>query len=330
MSTIRFLVTSLLTLFTLRYLLFAQEHPSTDYHQHLLSPAVARLIGQPKPFLARDLTAEMDSAGIQRAVILSLAYQFGNPNRPPVKNEYAMVKAENDWTADQVKQYPGRLLAFCGVDPLRSYALAEIERCSHNPYLESGLKLHFGNSDINLDDPAQVTKLREVFRSADVHHMTIVVHLHANIDHHRPYGEKEAKIFLTQVMPAAPHSTIQIAHLAGGGGYDDPQADQALSVFVHAIAQHDPKVARLYFDISGVAGLGQWESKKQEIASKIREVGVGRILFGSDGAWTGFTPAKAIAAYSQLPLTAEEFRKIDTNVSPYMMKAFLKRKRQEH
>ena len=62
----------------------APENPQTDCHEHLLSPAVARILGQPKPFIAWDLIAEMDDAGVQRAVILSLAYQFGNPNRPRV------------------------------------------------------------------------------------------------------------------------------------------------------------------------------------------------------------------------------------------------------
>jgi predicted TIM-barrel fold metal-dependent hydrolase len=272
----------------------AQRLPINDYHEHLLSTAVAKFIGQPKPFLARDLIAEMDAAGIRCAVVLSLAYQFGNPNRPRVGDEYTMVKAENDWTAAQVKQYRNRLLGFCGVDPLRDYALAEIDRCSRNPYLKSGLKLHFGNSDVDLDNPKHVEKLRQVFRAADRHHMAIVI------------------------LPSAAHSTIQIAHLTGSGGYDDHATDAALSVFIHAISQHDVRVSHVYFDISGVAGLGEWNSKKEQIALRIRQVGVHRILFGSDGAWTTFTPSKAIAAYDELSLTDEEFSTIDTNVPPYM------------
>jgi predicted TIM-barrel fold metal-dependent hydrolase len=109
----------------------------------------------------------MDEAGIRHAVVLSLAYQFGNPNRPGVKDEYTQVKRENEWTAAQVKEYPDRLVAFCGVDPLRECAMAEIDRCSHDPYLRTGLKLHFGNSDVDLDNPKHVRKLRDVFRSAD-------------------------------------------------------------------------------------------------------------------------------------------------------------------
>jgi hypothetical protein len=30
----------------------------------------------------------LDAAGIRQALVLSLAYQYGNPNRPPAENEY--------------------------------------------------------------------------------------------------------------------------------------------------------------------------------------------------------------------------------------------------
>jgi len=50
---------------------------------------------------------------------LSIAYQFGNPNREPVENEYQQVRAANDWTRDQAKLYPARLVAFCAANPLK-------------------------------------------------------------------------------------------------------------------------------------------------------------------------------------------------------------------
>jgi len=296
----------------------SQNTPRDDFHQHLLSPAVAKLIGVPHPFVARDLIAEMNAAGIKHALILSLAYQFGNPNRPPVSREYESVRAENDWTAEQVKAYPDRLRAACGVDPLRSYALTEIERCSRNSYLKHALKLHFGNSDVDLDNPEHVARLRRVFHLADKRGMAIIVHMHANVSHHRAYGHHEAEIFLNQIIPSAPHSLIQIAHLAGSGGYDDPETDAALQVFIDAVAHHDPRMTHVYFDISGVAGLGNWEAQKEKIAARIRALGVQRILFGSDGAWTGFTPEKAISAYGQLPLTPDEFRIINSNTTSYL------------
>ncbi len=58
--------------------------------------------------------------------------------------------------SQQVAQYSDRLRAFCGVDPLKDYALAEIARCAQDPNLHYGLKLHFGNSDMDLDNPEHV------------------------------------------------------------------------------------------------------------------------------------------------------------------------------
>jgi predicted TIM-barrel fold metal-dependent hydrolase len=293
--------------------------PAIDYHQHLLSPSAARLGSLPHAFTAHDLIPLLDAAGVQRALVLSLAYQYGNPNKPAVKDEYAKMKAENDWTAQQVAQYPGRLRAFCGVDPLKDYALGEIARCAKDPYLHFGLKLHFGNSDVDMDQPEEVARVRAVFRAADEHGMAIVVHMHPSVTRHRTYGAAEAQIFLNEVLAAAPHVPVQIAHLAGSGGYDEPGVDAALSVFIDAIRKHDPRMAHVYFDICGVAGMGHWNEKKALIAERIREVGVERILWGSDGAFgAGMTPEQALRAFQELPLSKREFETIDTNLTPYM------------
>ena len=175
-----------------------------DYHQHLLMPDKKA----PQGVVAADLIRLLDEAHITRALVLSMAYRYGNPNQPPVDNEYAHVKAENDWVSRQVALYPNRLRGFCGVDPLKDYALAEIRRCAQDPNLHYGLKLHFGNSDVNLDDPDHVKKLQSVFRTASAHRMAITVHMHASVTRHRPYGAKEAQIFLEQVEDHAPASGV--------------------------------------------------------------------------------------------------------------------------
>jgi len=78
-------------------------------------------------------------------------------------------------------------------------------------------------------------------------------------------------------------------------------------------------MAHVYFDISGVAGVGQWTDKQTLIVQRIREVGISRILFGSDGAFGGgMAPAEALAAYRKLPLTDQEFQTIDSNLTSYM------------
>ena len=296
-----------------------------DYHQHLYSPeAGARSSPGPKGIDARFLVTQLDAAGIQRAVVLSVAYSFSNPNKPPVPNEYAQVMAENDWTSAQVNKYPDRLLGFCSVDPLRPYALKEIARCAKDPNLRAGLKLHFGNSDVEVDNPDHVAKVRRVFRAANAHGMAIVVHMHANIDHHRPYGAKEARIFLEQILPEAPDATVQIAHLAGGGGYDDPTIDSALSVFVQAIERKDPRMKNVYFDACGIAIPGMWEDKAGLIAKRIRQIGIQRVLYGSDAPTPDNLPKAALKRFHGLPLTQDEFRTIENNIAPYVI-TWLKR-----
>jgi predicted TIM-barrel fold metal-dependent hydrolase len=140
-----------------------------DHHQHLFRTETIALVAPGasssfQPLVAGGLLPLLDGAGMQRAVILSMGYTWGSPNRS-VENEYEMVKAENDWTSEQVAEHPRRLAGFCGVNPLRHYALDEIERCSADPNLSRGLKLHFGNSAVDLLDRDHVGRVQRVFHA---------------------------------------------------------------------------------------------------------------------------------------------------------------------
>jgi uncharacterized protein len=287
--------------------------PPVDHHLHLVSEAQGP-VAKGMPITADDLIAQLDEAGIRRAAVFSVAYGFGNPNRPPVEHEYDKVKAENDRVASEVARYPDRLRGFCGVNPLKDYAFAEIARCAKMPSMRYGLKLHFGNSDVMLDDSAHVAKLREVFRAANAAGMAIAVHMRSSVTRKRSYGAAHARVFLDELLPSAPDVTVQIAHMAGAGGYDDPTVDEALGVFVEAFARNDARVRHVFIEVSGVAGLGS-RDREPLIAARIRQIGLRRILYGSDAPaplqtkWT---------AFMQLSLTAAEIRGIVGNVAPYM------------
>ena len=291
-----------------------------DHHQHLMSPQALSVFSLSKPITAADLIAQMNAAGIDRAVVLSAANGFSNPFKKPGPDEYDRVRAENDWVSMQVARYPRRLIGFCSVNPLRDYALREIERCSKDPNLRSGLKVHFGNSDVNLDLDEHVERTRAVFAAANAHGMAIVVHSRSNIDHNRPYGEKQARVFLERLLPAAPDITVQIAHLAGGGGYD-PAIDEALNVYAEAIERGDPRVRRLYFDASGIPIAGMWEQSAALLTKRVRQIGIDRILFGCDSPIPGNSPREFLERWRKLPLTAEEFQRIESNIAPYLSPA---------
>jgi len=297
--------------------------PSVDHHQHLFSPAIIALLAPPpgpdqlRELPVQALIAHLDAAGIRRATVLSVAYMFGSPARR-VEDEYAKVKAENDWTAAQAGQYPDRLRAYCGFNPLKDYALRELERCAAHPGLRHGIKLHLGNSDVQLDKPEHIARLQDVFRAANRHRMAIVLHLRASVSLKRPYGEAQARAFLEQLMPLATDIPVQVAHFAGTGpGYVDPPANEVMRVFAEAAARKDPHTRNLYFDVSSIATPDIAPEHARELVARIRMVGVDRILYGSDAATPGrLAPREAWAAFSALPLTPSELRRIAANTIP--------------
>jgi predicted TIM-barrel fold metal-dependent hydrolase len=275
--------------------------------------------GFPTSITARDVVALLDSAGIRRAVVLSVAYLYGSPART-VEDEYAKVRADNDWTAAQAAQYPDRLRAFCGFNPMKEYALAELARCARDPNLRHGIKLHFANAAVQLENPAHVEQIARVFRAANEHRMAIVVHMRANIGKQRPYGAAQARVFLEQLLPLVPDVPVQVAHLAGTGpGYVDPPADSAMAFLAAAVERGDPRTKRLYFDVASVANGDISPENAARMARRIRQVGVERILYGSDAAVGGnLAPREAWAAFRRIPLTDDEFARIAGNVAPYL------------
>jgi|KBSSwiStaDraftv2_1062776.scaffolds.fasta_scaffold330522_2 predicted TIM-barrel fold metal-dependent hydrolase len=297
--------------------------PIADHHQHLFSPAIAERLSTAERTLAaltaQDLVAHLDAAGIRRATVLSVAYMWGRPSWT-VEDEYEKVRAENDWTAAQAARYPGRLRAFCGVNPLKGYALDEIARCAKDPHLRHGLKLHFGNSDVQLEKPEHAAQLRRVFAAANEHGMAIVVHMRASVSLERPYGADQAQVFLEQLLSAAPHVPVQIAHMASTGpGFDDPPGQAAMSFLADAVARGDRRTRNLWFDVASSAGGDNPPAVTTLLVRLIRRVGVKRVLFGSDAAVAPNVPPKeAWAVFRRLPLTEKEFATIARNVAPYL------------
>jgi predicted TIM-barrel fold metal-dependent hydrolase len=196
---------------------------------------------------AEHLVARLDSAGINRAVVLSNAYYFDSIRPEPVTDAHEKVRAENDWTARQVARFPDRLVAFCSFNPLRLYALEELERCASSGRF-SGLKLHFNAAQLDFQSPEQSAKVRQVMRTANKHRLPIIVHVRSK----PTYGREDAEVSLRHLVTAAPDVPIQIAHLWGGENY----SRSALAVYAAAVASGDPVTRNLYFDVSGAWQMG--------------------------------------------------------------------------
>jgi predicted TIM-barrel fold metal-dependent hydrolase len=293
-----------------------------DHHQHLLSPALAKQWKEPEPLDAELLIKRLDKAGISRAVVLSLGYWWGNPAYSPrPADEYAVVRAENDWTAEQVAKYPDRLIAFCGVNPLRDYALAEIDRCAADPRLRNGLKMHFGNSRVNLENAEHVAQLRRVFAGANKHRMPIVAHVWTGDDKIlSPFQGRDARVFINEVLPMAPDVTVQIAHLGGSGPMLDPGTKEAMVVLAEAASRGDAAMKNVYFDVTTNIHPESPAEDVEFMTARMRQIGIKRLFYGSDAATKGNAmPAEYWRALRKKSgLTTSELDTIASNVAPYL------------
>ena len=271
------------------------------------------------PITAEKLIMMLDEAGIHRAVVLSDAFLFGGKSDMESESTvpHDRVRAENDWTAQQIAQYPTRLVAFCSFNPLVDYAIAELDRCAKDGRFR-GLKLHLWESRVDLQNVMHVKKLREVFVRANEHRLPIIVHVGNNES--KSTAADNVQTFLHEIVAAAPDVVVQIAHLWGGQGF----SAEALGAYARAVSTGDPAAKNLYFDVAEVVFVthlqGISDKALPEVASAIRQIGLERILYGSDGALVGHaTPAEGWAQFrKEVPLTDAEFDTIANNIAPYM------------
>jgi predicted TIM-barrel fold metal-dependent hydrolase len=156
-----------------------------------------------------------------------------------------------------------------------------------------------------------------MFRAANARGVPIVVHMRARGG--TPYGREDGEIFLNEVLSQAPRSVVQIAHLAGAGGYPD-YADEVMAVVLNAIAARDRRTSNVYFDITTVVTAETSPENAALIAKRIREAGLHRVLFGADLAFGGNpAPRESWTLFREkTPLTADELATIAANVAPYM------------
>ncbi|WP_114940890.1 amidohydrolase family protein [Mucilaginibacter endophyticus] len=296
-------VAVLIFLFVFAGNLKAQVKPNyyTDYHVHLQDSATVQLgfrmlkafhlkatRSDSLCFDADTIIGRLDKAKFHSAWIISNAYWFGSP-ATPVKNEYQEVKKQNDWIAAQAAQYPDRLKAFMSVNPLKPYAIKEIERCAVTKRF-TGLKLHFANSKINLFDKAQVKRLQKVFAVANKYKLLLLVHFRSS---QKWDGAANTEILLKQILPFATNTKVVIAHMADWGGYDR-QSDKSLRLIAAYLHSNKEPGPNLYLDVSAVFPLDENNNHTKSVKrnttwrplialkKQIKKIGTDHIVFGTD------------------------------------------------
>ena len=287
--------------------------PRVDYHQHLVSPAFAPIAKLPERD-GKTLLAQLDAAGIEKAVVLSVGYSFAD-ERKKLEDPDRLTRAENDWTSGQVSASGGRLIGFCSANPLRPAALDELQRCLGLPGMK-GIKLHFGNAGISLRDSAHAARLAEVFTLAERLRAPVLAHMRARGGSN--YGALDARLFLDKLVPAAPSIEIVVAHFGGSGPGYGAQADSVMAVFGDAGERRDPRMRNVYFDVATDVTAETTPEEAAVVAKRIRQVGSGRVLYGSDLSPPGGSIRSGWEIFrDRVPLTVDELRTIAGNVTQF-------------
>ncbi len=308
--------------------------PPADHHMHVWSAdardALLRLMAADREaeppevptFEGDQVVARLDSAGIERGVLLSTAYFFGSPDAG-FEDEERRVRQENDRVARQVAAHPDRLVAFFGVNPLADYAVDETRRCAAAPEC-GGMKLQFQNSDVDLRNSGHVRELRSFFRRANELDLAIVVHLQTRRD---DYGRRDVEAFVNEVLPAAPDIPVQVAHMGGNSRFDSATV-RAFDALADAMEDHPDRMDDVFFDMGLVpfpeqrargdtARQRMYRRWNRRFADAVRRVGPDRVVFGTD------YPEAEPGPYARrlgrsLPMTEQEIRDLFDDRAPYL------------
>lgn len=283
-----------------------KEANRNDHHVHLLSPDLVRdwkslgvpfskpaaAYGSASSLLEESSGPEARPAKVGYAFLLPMAHLYGRADfreklKLSVEEEYARVRRENDHVAREAARYPGRAVAFCGLDFLRPYAWEEMERCRHE-WKSAGLKLHLASAGADLRNPDQLALLARIAKWAESEHVILMLHFDPQ---RRGLEVEDVERFIAAVL--TPHSDLKIciAHLGGSGGYG-PWTQSVFATFVRWLeveAKAGNPRGGVSFDVSAVwleeESEGVPPSTDEEAAAlqkDLRRVGLKRIVFGSD------------------------------------------------
>ena len=300
--------------------------PVSDLHMHISSEKIGKFMQDNIPaealmgldlseHNAQDCLDLLDAAGIQKAFVLSNAYGWGSDMLPVGDDELDLVRWENEFTAQEAAKATDRLTTFYSINPLKDYALEEMERCYQDLKM-SGLKMHFTNSGVDIRDTDHRKKVKTVLEKAAQLGSPALIHFRSRLP---DFGKQDADIFVREVFNGIPNLRVQMAHVGSWGGYDDNTV-KIFNAFIDAL-EENPILERdnFYFDISAVVldkpmSIMQPPTDEQlkQLAGQLRRYGLDHILFGSD--WFAFKPGEyKDLLLERLPLTPEEFETMFKN-----------------
>jgi predicted TIM-barrel fold metal-dependent hydrolase len=196
----------------------------------------------------------------------------------PVATKPSQVRSINEWLATLDDE---RIEPFGAIHPYMDDAEAELERLAALGF--RGVKLHPEYQIFRPDDE----RLDPLYAAAA--RLNLIVYFHAGEDLSVPHVHSTPRAFC-RILDAHPTLTVVLAHMGGFRQWHD---------VVEHLGGRD-----VYFDTSfTVPFLG-----KPGFLQLIRELGVGRIIFGSDAPWAD--PVTELALLRAMELSPDDLAAI--------------------
>lgn len=262
-----------------------------DSHVHIMSPNLIadwKHLGIPfsKPeYTYSNIDTIIKTNGAHFIKLIGMAYVYGNREFYQGNDEYKKVKMENDFLFESAKKHKNNAQPFFAVDPLKDYAIEEIERCL-KINANSGLKLHFNSSQVYLTEPEHLKKIHAIFKIASANNLPILLHFD---NWHPKFGAPDIEILVDKILRDLDPIHLTIAHFGTSGGFNQ-KTKNVLDTFIKLFEnERIPKKHKILFDISAVALDKDSEGVKKlteesfkELKTYCDKIGYDNIIFGTD------------------------------------------------
>ena len=200
----------------------------------------------------QDLISEMDSSGVDVAVVLGYGW-----------TDQGVARTANDYLIETATSHPKRIKAFCSVNPLwGDSAVAEIERCAALGAYGVG-ELH---ADTQGFTSTQEDALRPFMQAAADLGLIVLIHGSEPLGHIYPGKGRMTPDRLLSLAQIFPQVRFVFAHWGGG------------LPFYALMPEVDDAINNTWFD----SAASPYVYKKEIFDVASRSAGPQRLLFGSD------------------------------------------------
>lgn len=228
-----------------------------------------------------EFMAEMDRAGIDRAVILGRQTPPSMRFRGSWGLPYGSVP--NDDIAELVQRFPDRLIAFAGIDGAKGdAALAEIERCRKLGFRGIALDNGWGDPPLNDDDPSLFPIYEKCQDDGLIVALTNSIAVGPDMDYCKPIHVQRLGNRFRDLKIVVPHAFWPWVSLACAAAFRNPN--------LYLIPDY-------YIGMPGATEYVDWANGR---LSK-------QILFASSYPGSGLTDAVAI--YAELGFSSDDVRR---------------------